>query len=202
MNHMTLIAHFATRLCARFTVLFPFTLPAQDSTQQTSSYAQPGDKSDQNILTRLRHAQVIHMLDTPGTLQARAHKGLTPSRLSVARGVAIVIGISLSIPMADADSGSIDAIHSLKQLADIQLTEVQESCHNAIVYRESRFNRYAVNGSHHGYYQGRTTYVKGKPDDVQFYWYWTYVSSRYGVTEYDEPDYCKALHHLRVKGWQ
>ena len=202
MNHMTLIARFAARLCARFTVLFPFTLPAQDSIQQTSSYAQPVDKSDQNILTRSRHAQVIHMLDTPGTLQARAHKGLTPGRRSVSRGVAIVIGISLSIPMSVADSGSINAIHSIKQLADIQLTEVQEECHNAIVYRESRFNRYAVNGSHHGYYQGRTTYVKGKPDDVQFYWYWTYVSSRYGVTEYDEPDYCKALHHLRVKGWQ
>ena len=202
MNHMTLIARFAARLCARFTVLFPFTLPAQDSTRQTSSYAQPVDKSDQNILTRSRHAQVIHMLDTPGTLQARAHKGLTPSRLSVARGVAIVIGISLSIPMADADSGSISPIHSIKQLADIQLTEKQESCHNAIVYRESRFNRYAVNGSHHGYYQGRTTYVKGKPDDVQFYWYWTYVSSRYGITEYDEPDMCKALKHLRAKGWQ
>ena len=202
MNHMTLIAHFATRLCARFTVLFPFTLPAQDSIQQISSYSQPVDKCDYKLLTRSRHAQVIHMLDTPGTLQARAHKGLTPSRLSVARGVAIVIGISLSIPMSAADSGSIDAIHSIKQLADIQLTEVQEECHNAIVYRESRFNRYAVNGSHHGYYQGRTTYVKGKPDDVQFYWYWTYVSSRYGVTEYDEPDYCKALHHLRVKGWQ
>ena len=202
MNHMTLIAHFAARLCARFTVLFPFTLPAQDSIQQTSSYAQPVDKSAQQLLTRLRHAHVIHMLDTPGTLQARAHKGLTPSRLSVARGVAIVIGISLSIPMSAADSGSIDAIHSIKQLADIQLTEVQESCHNAIVYRESRFDRYAVNGSHHGYYQGRTTYVKGKPDDVQFYWYWSYVSSRYGITEYDEPDMCNALKHLRAKGWQ
>jgi len=202
MNHMMLIAHFAARLCARFTVLFPFTSPAQDSTQQTSSYAQPVDKFDQNTKQRSRHAQVIHMLDTPGTLQARAHKGLTPSRLSVARGVAIVIGISLSIPMSVADSGSIDAIHSIKQLADIQLTEAQESCHNEIVYRESRFDRYAVNGSHHGYYQGRTTYLIGKPDDVQFYWYWTYVSSRYGVTEYDEPDMCKALKHLKTKGWQ
>jgi hypothetical protein len=199
---MTLIARFAARLCARFTVLFPFTSPAQDSTQQTTSYAQPVDKSAQKLLTRSRHAQVIHMLDTPGTLQARAHKGLTPSRLSVARGVAIVIGISLSIPMSAADSGSISPIHSLRQLADIQLTEEQESCHNAIVYRESRFDRYAVNGSHHGYYQGRTTYVKGKPDDVQFYWYWTYVLSRYGITEYDEPNYCMALHHLRAKGWQ
>jgi len=104
--------------------------------------------------------------------------------------------------MSVADGGSIDAIQSIKTLADIQLTEKQESCHNAIVYRESRFNPDAVNGSHHGYYQGRTTYLINKPDDVQFYWYWSYVSSRYGITEYDEPDMCKALHHLRVKGWQ
>ena len=202
MNHMTLIARFAARLCARFTVLFPSTLPAQDSIQPTSSYAQPVDKYAHKLLTRSRHAHVIHMLDSSGTLRARAHQGLTARRLRIARWLAIVIGISMSAPMSVADSGSRDAIHSIKQLADIQLTEVQESCHNAIVYRESRFNRYAVNGSHHGYYQGRTTYVKGKPDDVQFYWYWTYVSSRYGITEYDEPDYCKALHHLRVKGWQ
>ena len=156
-------------------------------------------------ISRVRHAlnaRVIHMLDMRGTLQARAHQGLTPSRRRVARGVALVIGISMSIPMSAADNGSISPIHSVRQLADIQLTEKQEACHNAIVYRESRFDRYAVNGSHHGYYQGRTTYVKGKPDDVQFYWYWTYVSSRYGITEYDEPDMCNALKHLRAKGWQ
>ena len=136
------------------------------------------------------------------TLSARAHKGLTARRLRIARGVAIVIGIALSMPMSAADNGSRDAIYSLRQLADIQLTEKQESCHNDIVFRESSFRANARNGSHHGYYQGRTTYLIGKPDDVQFYWYWTYVSSRYGVTEYDEPDMCKALHHLRVKGWQ
>jgi len=198
MNHMTLIARFADLLCARFTVLFPFILPAQDSTQQTNSYTHLW-------ISRVRHAlnaEVIHMLDTPGTLQARAHQGLTPSRRRVARGVALVIGISMSIPMSAADNGSISPIHSVRQLADIQLTEEQEACHNAIVYRESRFDRYAVNGSHYGYYQGRTTYVKGKPDDVQFYWFWTYVSSRYGITEYDEPNMCNALKHLRAKGWQ
>ena len=154
------------------------------------------------LLTRLRHAHVIHMLDSSGTLRARAHQGLTARRLRIARWVALVIGISLSIPMAGADSGSRSPIHSLKQLADIQLTEKQEACHNYIVHRESSFRANARNGSHHGYYQGRTTYLINKPDDVQFYWYWTYVSSRYGVTEYDEPDYCKALHHLKVKGWQ
>ena len=145
---------------------------------------------------------MLNVLDSMSTLQARAHKGLTPSRLRVARGVAAVIGISLCLPMVNATSGSQRPIQSIRQLADKQLTETQESCHNAIVYRESRFNKHAVNGSHHGYYQGRSKYLKGKPDDVQFYWFWYYISNRYGTTEYDEPDYCKALHHLRVKGWQ
>ena len=174
----------------------------QGSIQQISSYAQPVDKWLRKLLLRLRHAHVIHMLDWSGTLTARALQGLTARRLRIARGVAFVIGISLSMQTTALGQGSIKPYQSIKVLADYQLTEVQEKCHNDIVYRESRFKRYAVNGSHHGYYQGRTKYLKGKPDDVQFYWYWRYVSYRYGITEYDEPDYCKALHHLRVKGWQ
>ena len=145
---------------------------------------------------------MLNILDKVGTLQARAHQGLTPSRLRVARGVAAAIGIALSIAIAPSTQGSIDPIKNVAQLADYQLTEKQEYCHNQITFRESSNNRYAVNGSHHGYYQGRSAALKGAPDDYQFYWYWYYVQHRYGVTEYDEPNYCKALHHLRVKGWQ
>ena len=159
------------------------------------------------LFTKFRHAVLTctyaNVLDLSGTLQARALKGAhsePPKRR--ARWVAAVIGISLSIVPSPISQGSIRPIQSIRVLADYQLTEVQESCHNAIVYRESRFKSNAVNGSHHGYYQGRSAYLKGKPDDVQFYWYWQYVAHRYGVTEYDEPNYCKALHHLRVKGWQ
>jgi hypothetical protein len=196
MNHMTLIARFAALLCARFTVLFPFTSPAQDSIQQIS------DTNHKNTDVRIEVDCDYISLDKAGTLTARAHQGLRASRSRIARSVALAIGISMSIPMADADSGSIDAIHTLKQLADIQLTEKQEACHNEIVNRESSFRFNARNGSHHGYYQGRTTYLINKPDDVQFYWYWTYVSSRYGITEYDEPDMCKALNHLKTRNWQ
>jgi hypothetical protein len=145
----------------------------------------------------------VNEIDTSGTLQARALKGAQRGlRKQRARGVAAVIGISLSIVPSPISQGSIRPIQTVHQLADKQLTEVQEACHDDITFRESSNNRYAVNGSHHGYYQGRSKYLKGKPDDVQFYWYWRYVSYRYGITEYDEPDYCKALHHLRVKGWQ
>lgn len=143
------------------------------------------------------------MLDTSGTLTARALQGAhSEPHTRRARWVAFVIGIALSMPMAVADGGSIDAIQDVAQLADKQLTEKQEYCHNQITFLESSNNKDAVNGSHYGYYQGRSVSLKGAPDDYQFYWYYSYVANRYGTTRYDEPEYCKALHHLRVKGWQ
>jgi hypothetical protein len=94
------------------------------------------------------------------------------------------------------------AIKYVKDLADYQLTEVQEACHNEIVYRESSWNPRAVNGSHYGLYQGRSKSLKNANTIRQWWWYWHYVAHRYGVTLKDEPDYCKALHHLKTKGWQ
>lgn len=156
-------------------------------------------------INRFRNAGLTstyaNVLGGSGTLTARALQGLRASRRRVARSVATVIGISLSIVPSPISQGSIGPIHTLRELADIQLTEVQEKCHNEIVYRESRFDSDAKNGSHHGYYQGRTTYLIDKPDDVQFYWYWSYVSHRYGVVD-DMPNYCLALNHLKTKGWQ
>jgi len=145
---------------------------------------------------------MLNILDIIGTLQARAHQGLTPGRRRVARGVAIVIGISMSMPMSAVGQGSISPYHDLHSLADYQLTDEQLICHNEITFRESSNRIDAVNGSHYGYYQIRNEMVKDKPYDYQFYFYWKYVTHRYGITEYDEPDYCKALHHLRVRGWQ
>ena len=144
----------------------------------------------------------MNILDSLGTLTARALKGLRASRSRIARSVALVIGISLSIPMASSDSGSIDPYYDLHSLADYQLTDKQYVCHKDIVHRESSNRIDARNGSHHGYYQIRNDLIIGKPYDYQFYFYWKYVSYRYGITEYDEPDYCKALHHLKTKGWQ
>ena len=129
-------------------------------------------------------------------------KGSERAASRIARSVAIAIGIALSMQSTAVGVGSIDPTQSVHLLADKQLTEKQEYCHNLITFKESSNNRHAVNGSHYGYYQGRSKALKGAPDDYQFYWYWSYVSHRYGITQYDEPNYCKALHHLRVKGWQ
>jgi hypothetical protein len=136
--------------------------------------------------------------DTSGTLRARAPKGLRASLKGAACLVAIAIGISMP---AEAGASN-QAIRYVKELAKEQLTDKQELCHNNIVYRESRWNPRAVNGSHYGLYQGRSNSLKNASTIKQWWWYWHYVAHRYGYTEYDEPDYCKALHHLKTKGWQ
>ena len=149
----------------------------------------------------------MNVIDTHGTLRARGHQGLNPSRSRIARGVAIVIGISLSMAMPlDAQASNL-AIKQLKELANYQLTDKQYACHNEIVYRESRWNYKAIgnlNGTKqvHGLYQMKTDSLKGSTPIKQFWMYWHYVAHRYGHTQYDEPNYCGALHHLKTKGWQ
>jgi hypothetical protein len=132
---------------------------------------------------------------------ARSPQGFRASLKGVACSVAVVIGISLSIAEASSSEASIVPI---KELARYQLTDAQYKCHNEIVYRESSWKIDAVNGSHYGYYQMRNKHIKGKPYDYQFYMYWYYVAHRYGFDkQYPEiPDYCKALKHLKIKGWQ
>lgn len=154
-----------------------------------------------------RHAVLTstyaNVLGRYGTLQARASQKAHPEPLRrIARGVAAAIGIALSMQSTAVGQGSISPYYNIKQLADYQLTDKQYKCHNEIVYRESRFKHDAVNGSHYGYYQIKSKSLHKAPYDYQFYRYWSYVLHRYGYTEYDEPDYCKALHHLKTKGWQ
>lgn len=141
-----------------------------------------------------------------GTLSARSHQGFNSRLKGVARGLAVVIGLSLSIASIDRSEASIVANKKLRELANYQLTDKQYKCHNEIVHRESSWTINAIGNKSgtkqtHGYYQIKSDHVKGKPYDYQFYMYWYYVSSRYGL-DYEIPDYCKALHHLKTKGWQ
>lgn len=153
------------------------------------------------------HIPSLNAHDTPmlstcltRTLHSRQEplKGSDRARKGVARWVAGVLVGSLCLLSAET-SGAQNL--PIKALANKQLTDKQYHCHNEIIYRESRFNIDAVNGSHYGYYQMRTKSMQNKPYDYQFYIYWYYVSKRYGL-DHEIPDYCAALHHLKTKGWQ
>ena len=204
MNHTMLNAGSAMNRCARYTALSGSRLKVLAFTLRINSYQHLWTKSVQSLTKRSRHADVIHMLDSVGTLSARSHQGFNSRLKGVARGLAVVIGLSLSIASIDRSEAS---IVPLKVLANKQLTDKQYNCHNEIVYRESRWNIDAIGNKSgtkqtHGYYQIKSEHVKGKPYDYQFWIYWYYVFSRYGYTEYDEPNYCLALKHLKTKGWQ
>ena len=142
-------------------------------------------------------------IDKAGMLSGESPSGAYPEPLKrLARGVAIALVGLLSFGASPADGISQVRYNNIFSLADYQLTEKQESCHNRITFLESSNRIDAVNGSHYGYYQMKNVLVRNAPYDVQFYYYWHYVSKRYGITAYDEPDYCKALNHLIRKGWQ
>jgi hypothetical protein len=163
-----------------------------------------------------RHAALTstftNVLDSSGTLSARAHQGLRASRLrGVARSVAFVIGITLSIPMQVVDAGQKMPFSSSKELikyvANKQLSDIQYKCHNEIIYRESRWNDKAIGNiggvkQAYGLYQLKIASMRTAHVERQFWKYWEYVSYRYGVTALDEPNYCVALAHLKNKGWQ
>ena len=149
----------------------------------------------------------MNLFDSRGTLSARAHQGLKAAPVGLGRKVALAIGISLSMAMPlDAQASNL-SIRYVKELAKEQLTDKQEQCHHEIIYRESRWVLRAVGnktGSKktYGLYQIKSESMRSASAVKQFWTYWYYVAHRYGYTEYDEPDYCKALHHLKTKGWQ
>jgi hypothetical protein len=193
MSRMMLSVGSAMNLCARFTAHLAYNLRGVVSILLIS-----------NLRNAVLSRTYVNVLGGSGTLSARSPKGFNSRLKGVARELAAVIGISLSIASMPSSQAS---IVPLKALANKQLTDKQYNCHNEIIYRESRWKIDAVgnkNGTKqtHGYYQIKSESIKGKPYDYQFWIYWDYVSSRYGLTQYDEPNYCVALHHLKTKGWQ
>jgi hypothetical protein len=169
------------------------------STLQINSYAQPVDNFAHKLLTRLRHAHVIHMLDSHGTLLARASQRLTASLKGVARWVAIVIGISLSLPVAHADGGSIDAIKP-KDFIRMSMDQREAACLIKLYGKESAFNPYAIgnlSGKYHTYGipQLKNALIYDKSPIQQVQYGLKYIDHRY------DGDTCKAWSHWLRKGW-
>ena len=147
------------------------------------------------------NARVIHMLDTSGTLRARAHQGLRASRLRLTRSVALAIGISLSIPMAVADGGSIDAIKP-KDYIRMSMDQREAICLSRLIGKESAWNAQAVGNLNsptksytYGLLQLKNPIVKDKSAIEQIHYGLKYIDHRY------DGDTCKAWQHWMNRGW-
>ena len=201
MNHMTQNASSVTARCRRFTAFLISSLREKASTLQINSYQQPVDNLIRNIITRSRHAQVIHMLDRLGTLLARALRGSERALKRIARSVAIVIGISLCVPMSHATSGSIEAIEP-KRYVHLALPKKEAVCLSRLIGKESAWNHQAIGNLNsptkqyvYGLLQLKNPIVKDKSPIEQIHFGLKYIDHRY------QGDTCKAWKHWKDKGW-
>jgi len=140
------------------------------------------------------------MLDSSGTLTARALKGLRASLKGVACSVAFVIGISLSLPMQVAESGSIDSIDP-KTYIRFHYSIKEGSCLLRLYGKESAFNPRAIGNLSspsksyvYGIPQLKNPIIKDLSANRQIDYGMKYVALRYGTP-------CKAWAHWLKKGW-
>lgn len=201
MNHMIQNASSVTARCRRFIAFQVSRLREAVSTLQISSYAQLWISRVQNITLRSGHAQVIHMLDTLGTLLARALRGSRRPLKRIGRLVAIVIGISLCLPMSHASSGSIEAIDP-KDYVRFTLDKREAKCLSRLIGKESAWNHKAVGNLDsptksyvYGLLQLKNPIVKDKSPIEQIHFGLKYIDHRY------QGDTCKAWKHWKDKGW-
>jgi hypothetical protein len=201
MNHMIQNVSSATARCRRFIAFQVSNLREAVSTPQTNSYTQVVDNLVQKSQLRSGHADVIHMLDWVGTLLARALRGSERALKRIARSVAIVIGISLCLPMSHASSGSIEAIHP-KDYVRLALDKREAKCLSRLIGKESAWNHKAVGNLNsptkqyvYGLLQLKNPIVKDKSPIEQIHYGLKYIDHRY------QGDTCKAWKHWKDKGW-
>lgn len=141
------------------------------------------------------------MLDSSGTLSARAPQRAHSEPLRRrARWVAIVIGISLSIPMQVADGGSIDAIQP-KDYIRAHYSDKQALCLIKLYGKESAFKTDAIGNLSsptksyvYGIPQLKNPIIKDLSANSQIDYGMKYVAHRYGAP-------CRAWAHWLKKGW-
>ncbi len=201
MNYMIRNASSVTARCKRFIAFQVSHLREAVSTLQINSYQQPVDNLARKLLARSRHAHFIHMLDYAGTLLARALRGSERALKRIARSVAIVIGISLCVPMSHATSGSIEAIDP-RDYVRLALPKKEAKCLSRLIGKESAWNHKAVGNLSsptksyvYGLLQLKNPIVKDKSPIEQIHFGLKYIDHRY------QGNACNAWKHWKDKGW-
>ena len=139
------------------------------------------------------------ILDRPITLARR--RGLRATRrTSVWRRLclSLVLGLVLN-PILTTPSNAIYlkryqtdwALVAMNHLGTLEETQ----CWVELIWRESRFDPKARNGSHYGLAQMRSTWYRDLKPRQQVRAHKNYLDHRYNGSA------CEALHHNKTKGW-
>jgi hypothetical protein len=83
------------------------------------------------------------------------------------------------------------ALVAMNHLGDLE----EAQCWVELIWRESRFDPNARNGSHYGLAQMRNDIVRTLKPREQVRWHMRYLDHRYNGSA------CKALKHMNQKGW-
>jgi hypothetical protein len=141
------------------------------------------------------------MLDTHGTLTARAHQGLRASLKGVACSVAIAIGIALSIGASPADSAPIKTIDP-KTYIRFNYDSSESLCLIKLYGKESAFNPRAIGNLSsptksyvYGIPQLKNPIIQHLSAIEQIDYGMKYIAHRYDGLP------CRAWKHWLDKGW-
>jgi len=149
--------------------------------------------------TRQRYAQLIHIFAMYLTRSVRFMLSREPvCRLSSQRVLMLLAGLCLCIgsiainvqPAQAATKADYYKLYAHMQIIDSE----QYKCFYWIIYKESRWNPKARNGSHYGLGQMRSTYYKTLDPFRQIDATVKYITKRYGSP-------CKARAFHEIKGW-
>jgi hypothetical protein len=183
MNHTNLNAQYAKTACERSTK------------QHLQSSKQKGFTAQE-----IRHAALTcgftDTLDEGGTLTGLEQPNCSARTVKrLVRAVAIVMGISLFLPMASAVPATIDPKQSAKAFARSQISSKKEYvCLSRLYGKESAWNYKAKNGSHYGIPQGKSIYLKSATPQQQVTWGLNYIHHRYKTP-------CEAWRHWLKHDW-
>jgi len=202
MNPIQLYASSAMTQCRKFTQFLTSSSKVPGSIQQILSYTQPVDNFAQKELTRSGHAEHLWKLDCRDMLFRKSPSGAHRERFKrVARGVAIALVGALCLPMSEASSGSIDAIHP-KDYVRLALDKREAKCLSRLIGKESAWNHKAIGNLNspnkeyvYGLLQLKNPIVKDKSPIEQIHFGLKYIDHRY------QGDTCKAWKHWKDKGW-
>jgi hypothetical protein len=196
MNHTNLNAQFAKEICVRFIKQRLLSSNRKAFTVQISKrHAHRKDKQIKALTCGYADKEQ-NIVDSVGTLRGLEQPNCSErTRKALVRSVAIVMGISLFLPMASAVPATIDPKQSAKAFAKSQLSSNKEwGCLARLYGKESAWNHLARNGSHYGIPQGRSKYLKTASPQEQVTWGLNYIHHRYSKP-------CNAWQHWLDHNW-
>ena len=146
MSHIPLNARSAWAICARFIARRMFTSKVQDSTQPINS----STRSTQGNVNK-GSEQGFYRYAVNNDLTSSVHSGQERPKRStravkrLARGVALVIGITLFLPVEQVSNAQLMPLKTAKQYAKEQMDSKQYSCLKKLWGKESAWNHLADN---------------------------------------------------------